>query len=51
MEGLGAVYIGIRGTILALDSATGTEIWRTTDKRPPSGPLQDLDPSLGVDQL
>jgi outer membrane protein assembly factor BamB len=25
----GAIYIGIRGTVLTLDAALGTEIWRT----------------------
>ena len=28
----GAVYIGIRGTVLALDAATGEELWRTSVK-------------------
>jgi len=28
MAGHGAIYIGIRGTVLALDPATGTELWR-----------------------
>jgi len=28
MAGQGAVYVGIRGTVLALDSATGAELWR-----------------------
>jgi len=32
MAGQGAVYIGIRGDVLALDPATGTEIWRTSVK-------------------
>ena len=32
MAAQGAVYIGIRGTVLALDLATGTELWRTRVK-------------------
>jgi outer membrane protein assembly factor BamB len=32
MAGQGAVYIGIHGTVVALDAATGTELWRTTVK-------------------
>ena len=32
MRGQGVVFIGIRGTVLALDSATGTELWRTPIK-------------------
>lgn len=30
MAGQGVVFIGIRGTVLALDAATGTELWRTS---------------------
>ena len=29
MAGRDAIYIGIRGTVLALDSSTGAEIWKT----------------------
>jgi hypothetical protein len=32
MAGQGTIYLGIRGTVVALDSATGTEIWRTPVK-------------------
>jgi outer membrane protein assembly factor BamB len=32
MAGSRAVYIGIRGTVLALDPATGTELWRVVVK-------------------
>jgi len=32
MAGQGAVYIGIRGTVLALDPATGTVLWQTKVK-------------------
>jgi outer membrane protein assembly factor BamB len=32
MPGQGVLYIGIRGTVLALDPATGTELWRTSVK-------------------
>ena len=32
MAGPRAVYIGIRGTVLALDPATGTELWRMAVK-------------------
>jgi outer membrane protein assembly factor BamB len=32
MTGQGVIYIGIRGTVLSLDSATGTELWRTPIK-------------------
>jgi outer membrane protein assembly factor BamB len=30
MAGQDAVFIGVQGTVLALDSATGEELWRTS---------------------
>jgi len=32
MASTGLIYVGIRGYVLALDRATGTEVWRTTLK-------------------
>ena len=62
MPGQGRIYIGIRGAVLALDAATGTEIWRTSVKgadfvnvalvdgglyASARGELSALDPSTG----